>query len=87
MVFPACQIPILKGDSRFVYHDDVISETAGTNGPSVNPTRKRHRQKAQPLLTAGMHIVTADQASMQPGRRNRGFPLAMIMDEGIWVII
>lgn len=78
-------MPILRGDSCFVYHDDVIKDTAGTNGPSVNPTRKRHRQKAQPLLTAGMHIVTVDQVSMQAGRRNRGCPLAMITDDGIWV--
>jgi hypothetical protein len=30
MVFPACQMPILKGDSCFVYQEDVMSDTAGT---------------------------------------------------------
>ena len=80
-------MPIRRGDSFFVYHDDVIRDTAGTKGPSVKPTKKRQIQKAQPVLTAGMHMVTTDQASIHPGRRNCGFPLAKTTLDGICVII
>lgn len=83
MVFPACQMPMRSGDSCFVYQDEVIKETAGTNGPSVTPTMNRQRMNPQPRVMAGMQIVVADQASMQQGIRRRGLPLAMMMLAGI----
>jgi hypothetical protein len=83
MVFPACQIPILKGDSCLVYQEEVMSDTAGTNGPSVKPMRKRQRQKPHPAVTAGIQIVTHDQTSMQLGGRIRGVPLARMTLAGI----
>ena len=78
MMLPACQIPILSGDSSFVYHELVMRDTAGRKGPSVTPTRKRQSMKDQELFMPGMAIVTEDQASMQAGRSQRGLPLAMI---------
>jgi hypothetical protein len=65
-----------RGDSCFVYHEDVIRDTAGKNGPSVKPTRKRQTQNDHPLFIAGIQIVTTDQASIQHGMRMRGLPLA-----------
>lgn len=77
MIFPACQMPMRKGDSFFVYQDEVIKETAGIKGPSVTPTRNRHRQKPQAEVRAGMQIVTADQESIMQGKIMLGLPLAM----------
>lgn len=78
MVFPACQMPMRSGLSRLVYHDDVMSETAGTKGPSVTPTRKRHSMKPHAEFSAVMQMVTAGHASMAHGSRIRGLPLARI---------
>ena len=77
MIFPACQIPILNGDSFFVYQDEVSSETAGTKGPSANPTRNLQRQNPHPDDNAGMQMVTADQASMMDGKMILGLLFAM----------
>jgi hypothetical protein len=60
-----------------VYHEDVRRETAGTKGPSVNPTMNRQRQNPQPLVNAGMQIVVIDHANMIAGIRILGFPLAI----------
>lgn len=76
--------PTLSGLSSFVYHEDVINETAGTNGPSVRPTKKRHSMNDQGVVMAVMQIVTADQPSMHRGSKRRGLPLAMITFAGIW---
>lgn len=84
MIFPACQIPIRRGDSLFVYQDDVRRETAGTKGPSVTPTRNRQRQNPQPVVSAGIQIVTADHPSIIEGIRTLGLPLAMITLAGTW---
>lgn len=83
-IFPACHMPIRSGDSFFVYHDEVIRETAGTNGPSATPTRKRQRQKPQAEVRAGMQIVTADHASMILGNMMLGLPFAMNTLAGTW---
>lgn len=87
MMLPACHMLMRRGDSCFVYHEEVIRETAGRKGPSVIPTRKRQRRKDHPDFIAGMQIVTADQASMQQGNRMRGFLFAMITFAGIWEIM
>jgi hypothetical protein len=47
-MFPACQIPILRGLSCFVYQEEVNSATPGRNGPSVNPTLKKLALRAVP---------------------------------------
>lgn len=83
-MLPECQMAMRSGDSCLVYHDDVMSDTAGRNGPSVRPTRKRQSRKAQPASMAGMQTVTADHASMQQGSRMRGCPLATTTAAGIW---
>lgn len=82
MVFPACQIAMRRGDSCFVYHDDVIRETAGTNGPSVRPTKKRQRRNPQPVVIAGMQMVVADHPSIQHGSKIRGLPFAIMTFAG-----
>ena len=87
IIFPACQIPILNGDSFFVYQEEVSSETAGTKGPSANPTKNRQRQNPHPDDRAGMQIVTADQASMMDGKMMLGFPFAMSTVAGTWEIM
>ena len=84
MTFPACQIAIRRGDSSLVYQELVIKDTAGMKGPSVSPTRNRHRMNDQPLFIAVMQIVTVDQANMKKGIRTLGFPLARIMLAGIY---
>jgi hypothetical protein len=77
-IFPACQIAIRKGLSFFIYHEDVVRDTAGVNGPSKNPTRKRQKMKLQGLVRAVIDIVTADQQSMHTRSRTRAFPRARI---------
>lgn len=77
-IFPACQMAIRKGLSFFVYHEDVMRDTAGVNGPSKNPTKKRQKMKLQGLVIAVIDIVTADQQSMHTGSRILGLPWARI---------
>ena len=84
MMLPACQIPMRRGDSSLVYHDEVINATTGRKGPSVNPTRKRHSMKLQADLHPGIAIVTADQASMMQGMMILGDDFEMKTLPGIW---
>jgi hypothetical protein len=72
MMFPACQIPIRRGDSSLVYQDDVMSATTGRKGPSVTPTRNRQSMNAHGDLAAGIAMVTADHANMMQGMMIRG---------------
>lgn len=82
MIFPACQIAIRNGASSLVYHEEVMSATPGTNGPSVNPTRNLQSMKPQGRVMRGMHIVTVDQPNIIIGMIRRGWPLAMIIFAG-----
>ena len=69
---------IRKGDSSFVYQEEVTKATPGTKGPSVKPTKNLQNMKLQGRLHSGMHIVTADQPSMMNGRIYCGLPFAMM---------
>lgn len=72
------------GDSCLVYHELVMTETAGKKGPSVMPTKKRQSMNAHGLFIAGIQIVTQDQPSMHAGRSTRGLPFAINTFAGIW---
>ena len=79
--------PYLIGDSCFVYHELVMTDTAGKKGPSVMPTRNRQSINDQALFIAGMQMVTQDQPSIHMGKRTRGLPLAMMTLAGSWLMI
>lgn len=81
-ILPACQMAMRKGLSFLLYHEDVIKDTAGVNGPSKRPTKNRQKIKLQALLRAVMEIVTADQHSIQAGSSIRGLPRARITFPG-----
>lgn len=78
IVFSACYISMRRGDSCFVYHDDVIRETAGTKRLSVRPTKNRQSKNPQPAVIAGIQMVVADYPSIQHGNKIRGFLLAIM---------